>query len=155
MGNCVDIGHLMLGVEPFIDFGGHQRCLKTAAHTYTSLVPDYAMLAVPATSGVSRMTREHLAMALALGVPSLLLLCCLRVDAAMTDRPTPGEDLSEVDAVLLGAPGSAPADGLVRWAGAIGHRDAVCAQVVAVGSPPSSAHEGPRPSGSASRHPAP
>jgi GTPase len=33
------------------------------------LMPDYAMLIVGANMGVSRMTREHLGISLALGVP--------------------------------------------------------------------------------------
>ena len=44
------------------------------------LMPDYAMLIVGANMGVSRMTREHLGISLALGVPIFFVVT--KVDIA-------------------------------------------------------------------------
>jgi GTPase len=38
------------------------------------LLPDYAMIIVGANMGVSRMTREHLGISLALGVPIFFVI---------------------------------------------------------------------------------
>ena len=50
----------------FIDMGGHERCRKTSLWGMTCLLPHYALLCVCAAGGLGRMTREHLAVAVAL-----------------------------------------------------------------------------------------
>ena len=52
-----------------MDLCGHEKYLKTTMFGLVGLMPDYAMLIVGANMGVSRMTREHLGISLALGVP--------------------------------------------------------------------------------------
>ena len=44
------------------------------------LMPDYAMIVVGANMGISRMTREHLGISLALGVPIFFVIT--KVDIA-------------------------------------------------------------------------
>lgn len=53
----------------FLDLCGHEKYLKTTMFGLVGLMPDYAMIVVGANMGVSRMTREHLGITLALGVP--------------------------------------------------------------------------------------
>jgi GTPase len=52
-----------------LDLCGHEKYLKTTMFGLVGLMPDYAMIVVGANMGVSRMTREHLGITLALGVP--------------------------------------------------------------------------------------
>ncbi|CAM9747404.1 unnamed protein product, partial [Chrysoparadoxa australica] len=53
----------------FIDQPGHEKYLKTTLYGLTGHSLDYVMLVIGATEGMQRMTREHLAISLALGVP--------------------------------------------------------------------------------------
>lgn len=47
---------------------GHEKYFKTTVSGLTASAPDYAMIVVGANSGVQRMTREHLGIAIALEV---------------------------------------------------------------------------------------
>ncbi|CAN0426863.1 unnamed protein product, partial [Phaeothamnion confervicola] len=49
-----------------IDQPGHAKYLKTTLQGMTGRAPDYAALVVAAADGVQSMTREHLAIAIAL-----------------------------------------------------------------------------------------
>ena len=62
----------------FIDLGGHQKYLKTALHGMTSLLPDYVLLCICPLLGLTRVTREHLAVALALELPLAIVLTKVR-----------------------------------------------------------------------------
>jgi len=64
-----DICHRAAKVITFIDLAGHEKYLKTTVFGMTGHAPDYAMLMVGANAGVIGMTKEHLGLALALGVP--------------------------------------------------------------------------------------
>ena len=83
------------------DLGGHQRYSKTSLHGLTSTSPDYAMLCVCAAQGLSWVTRDHLAVALALGVPAFVVVT--RVDAVEESRVM--EVLNEVADVAAHGPG--------------------------------------------------
>ncbi|VEL15117.1 unnamed protein product [Protopolystoma xenopodis] len=61
-------------VITFIDLAGHERYLKTTVFGMTGYAPDFAMLMVGANSGVIGMTKEHLGLALALGVPVFVVI---------------------------------------------------------------------------------
>lgn len=63
-----------------VDVGGHERYLRTALRGLFSSQPDYVMLVVAANSGVQKMTKEHLGIAVALGVPVFVVIT--RVDVA-------------------------------------------------------------------------
>ena len=56
-------------VVRFIDLGGHQKYLKTALYGLTSLLPDYVLACICPLTGFTQVTKEHLAVALALGLP--------------------------------------------------------------------------------------
>jgi elongation factor 1-alpha len=63
-----------------VDVGGHERYLRTALRGLFSSQPDYVMLVVAANSGVQRMTKEHLGIAVALGIPIFVVVT--RIDIA-------------------------------------------------------------------------
>lgn len=58
----------------FLDLCGHEKYLKTTMFGLVGLMPDYAMIVVGANMGVSRMTKEHLGISLALGVPIFIVI---------------------------------------------------------------------------------
>lgn len=58
----------------FIDLGGHEKYLKTALYGMTCMLPDYVLVCVCPLSGLSRVSHEHLAVALALEVPVACLI---------------------------------------------------------------------------------
>jgi len=61
-------------VATFIDLCGHEKYLKTTMFGLVGLMPDYAMIIVGANMGVTRMTREHLGISLALKIPIFIVL---------------------------------------------------------------------------------
>lgn len=67
-------------VLTFYDLAGHERYLKTTVFGLTAHNPDYVMLVVGANMGVLRMTKEHLAITLALRVP--LYVVITKIDLA-------------------------------------------------------------------------
>ena len=54
--------------------------MKTTMFGLVGLMPDYSMIVVGANMGVSKMTREHLGISLALGVP--LFVVVTKIDIA-------------------------------------------------------------------------
>ncbi len=76
----------------FSDLGGHQRYSKTSLHGLTSTRPDYTMLCICASQGISWVTLDHLAVSLALGVPVFVVVT--KVDAV--DRDTVEKILGEI-----------------------------------------------------------
>lgn len=57
-----------------IDLCGHERYLKTTVFGLTAMMPDYALLVVGANMGVQRMTKEHISIACALGLPIVVVI---------------------------------------------------------------------------------
>ena len=57
-----------------VDVGGHERYLRTALRGLFSSQPDYVMLVVAANSGVQKMTKEHLGIAVAIGIPVFVVV---------------------------------------------------------------------------------
>mmetsp|Transcript_22407 Transcript_22407/g.34663 ORF Transcript_22407/g.34663 Transcript_22407/m.34663 type:complete len:192 (-) Transcript_22407:980-1555(-) len=64
----------------FLDLCGHEKYLKTTMFGLVGLMPDYCMVIVGANMGVSRMTKEHLGITLALKIP--LFIVITKVDIA-------------------------------------------------------------------------
>lgn len=60
-----------------LDLAGHERYLKTTLYGLTSGAPSCVMLMVGANAGLIGMSKEHLAIALALSVP--LIVCITKV----------------------------------------------------------------------------
>lgn len=56
-------------IHCLVDLCGHEKYLKTTMYGMVSLFPDYTMVIVGANMGVSRMTREHIGIALTLKIP--------------------------------------------------------------------------------------
>ncbi len=64
----------------FLDLCGHEKYLKTTMFGLVGLMPDYSMIIVGANMGVSRMTKEHLGISLALKVPIFIVIT--KIDVA-------------------------------------------------------------------------
>ena len=58
----------------FIDLAGHEKYLKTTIRGLSGYYIDYAIIIVGANMGVSRMTREHLSIVLALKIPFIVVI---------------------------------------------------------------------------------
>lgn len=58
----------------FIDLAGHEKYLKTTIAGLTGVYPDYALLCIGANRGVCKMSKEHLGVALALEIPSIVVI---------------------------------------------------------------------------------
>ena len=67
----------------FLDLCGHEKYLKTTVFGLSGLMPDYAMIVVGANMGVSKMTKEHLGISLALDVPFYIVIT--KVDISPPD----------------------------------------------------------------------
>lgn len=67
----------------FIDLCGHERYLKTTIFGLVGLCPDYGMIVIGANRGVTRMTKEHLGITLALKLP--LFFVVTKIDIAPED----------------------------------------------------------------------
>lgn len=61
----------------FVDLAGHERYLKTTLYGLTSGAPSCVILMVGANAGLIGMSKEHLAIALALSVP--VVVCITKV----------------------------------------------------------------------------
>jgi GTPase len=57
-----------------IDLAGHEKYLKTTIFGLTGMMPDIGLVIVGANMGVKVMTKEHLAVAGALGIPVAVVL---------------------------------------------------------------------------------
>ena len=66
-------------VVSFIDLAGHERYLRTTVYGLTAHEPDYVMVVVGANHGITRMTKEHVGMAIALNVPLFVVVTKVRV----------------------------------------------------------------------------
>jgi GTPase len=64
----------------FLDLCGHEKYLKTTMFGLVGLMPDYCMVIVGANMGVSRMTKEHLGITIALKIP--LFIVITKIDIA-------------------------------------------------------------------------
>lgn len=66
--------------ELFSDLAGHERYLKTTLYGLTSGAPSCVILIVGGNAGLIGMSKEHLAIALALSVPVIVCItkawCC-------------------------------------------------------------------------------
>lgn len=64
----------------FLDLCGHEKYLKTTIFGLVGMLPDYAMIVIGANMGITRMTKEHIGLALALKVPMFFVIT--KVDIA-------------------------------------------------------------------------
>lgn len=82
----------------FLDLCGHEKYLKTTMFGLVGLMPDYAMIVVGANMGVSRMTKEHLGITLALKIPIFIVIT--KIDIA--PKPVYEETLKTLKKILNG-----------------------------------------------------
>ncbi|SCU70534.1 GTP-binding elongation factor Tu family, putative [Trypanosoma equiperdum] len=61
------------------DLAGHERYLKTTVLGMTRNIPDYACVVISANNGIQRMTKEHVALCLALKIPFFVVIT--RIDS--------------------------------------------------------------------------
>lgn len=62
------------------DLAGHERYLKTTLYGLTSGAPSCIMIMVGANAGIIGMSKEHLAISLALSVPFIICITKVGVD---------------------------------------------------------------------------
>ncbi|KAK7687077.1 hypothetical protein QCA50_009577 [Cerrena zonata] len=80
----------------FIDLAGHERYLKTTLYGLTSGAPSCVLLIVGGNAGLIGMSKEHLAISLALSVP--VVVCITKID--MTPAPKLQETIQQVTKIL-------------------------------------------------------
>lgn len=80
----------------FIDLAGHERYLKTTLYGLTSGSPSCVILIVGGNAGLIGMSKEHLAISLALSVP--VVVCITKID--MTPAPKLEETIKQVTKIL-------------------------------------------------------
>eukprot|EP00467_Chlorarachnion_reptans_P022471 CAMPEP_0114522020 /NCGR_PEP_ID=MMETSP0109-20121206/20521_1 /TAXON_ID=29199 /ORGANISM="Chlorarachnion reptans, Strain CCCM449" /LENGTH=602 /DNA_ID=CAMNT_0001703213 /DNA_START=74 /DNA_END=1882 /DNA_ORIENTATION=- len=68
-----DVVERSRNVITLVDLAGHERYLKTTIGGLTGCFPDYACLIIGANMGITKMTKEHLGVVLALNIP----VCCV------------------------------------------------------------------------------
>lgn len=76
---CRDLSKL-----PLTDLAGHERYLKTTLYGLTSGAPSCVILMVGANAGLIGMSKEHLAISLALSVPVVVCITKVRRVAPTT-----------------------------------------------------------------------
>ena len=60
-------------IVTFIDLCGHEKYLKTTMFGLQGLLPDYSMILIGANMGLSKMTKEHIGICLATGIPFFVI----------------------------------------------------------------------------------
>ncbi|EAU91663.2 GTP-binding protein 1 [Coprinopsis cinerea okayama7 len=83
-------------IVSFIDLAGHEKYLKTTLYGLTSGAPSCVLLIVGANAGLIGMSKEHLAIALALSVP--VVVCITKID--MTPPNVLAETIKQVVKIL-------------------------------------------------------
>ncbi len=96
---CTQVAAASAKCITFIDLCGHEKYLKTTIFGLVGMVPDYAMIVVGANMGISRMTKEHLGIALALGIPCLIVLTKIDISPPEVTQKT----LATLNKLLHGA----------------------------------------------------
>lgn len=64
----------------YVDLAGHERYLKTTLYGLTSGAPSCVILMVGANAGLIGMSKEHLAIALALSVPVVVCITKVKIN---------------------------------------------------------------------------
>ena len=75
-------------IVSLIDLCGHEKYLKTTIYGLVGCVPDYVMIIVGANMGLSRMTKEHLGIVLALEIPFFIVMTKVDMVAEETMKKT-------------------------------------------------------------------
>ncbi|KAI0728156.1 P-loop containing nucleoside triphosphate hydrolase protein [Fomitopsis betulina] len=83
-------------IVSFIDLAGHERYLKTTLYGLTSGAPSCVILIVGGNAGLIGMSKEHLAIALALSVP--VIVCITKID--MTPANVLAKTIEQVTKIM-------------------------------------------------------
>lgn len=75
-------------IVSLIDLCGHEKYLKTTIYGLVGCVPDFVMIIVGANMGLSRMTKEHLGIVLALEIPFFIVMTKVDMVADETMKKT-------------------------------------------------------------------
>ncbi len=89
-------------VVALVDLCGHEKYLKTTMLGMVGLVPDYVLIVVGANLGLSRMTKEHLGIALALNLPFLIVVTKTDMVPEETLKKTLGDLTKLLNANVVG-----------------------------------------------------
>lgn len=69
-----DVARAAVTVVRFSDLGGHEKYSKTSLYGMTCTRPDYTLLCISALNGLSWITREHLVVAISLGIAPFVVI---------------------------------------------------------------------------------
>ena len=70
-----------------IDLCGHEKYLKTTMFGMVGLIPDFAMVIIGANMGISKMTKEHLGISLAIRLPFFVVMTKVdMVESVVTEK---------------------------------------------------------------------
>ena len=78
--SCISFNNLVIKssdnrkILSFIDLAGHEKYLKTTVFGLTGLFVDYGLVLVGSNMGITKMTKEHLAILLYLKIPIIVLM---------------------------------------------------------------------------------
>jgi len=61
-------------VLTFIDLAGHEKYLKTTVRGMTGSIPDYSLVVIGSNNGITKMTKEHIGLCLALKIPIVIVI---------------------------------------------------------------------------------
>lgn len=86
-------------VIQLIDLCGHEKYLKTTVFGLSGLFPQYSMLVIGANMGVSRMTREHIGITMALKIPMFIVVTKLDLAPEQVYQDT----LNTISKILRGS----------------------------------------------------
>ena len=79
-----------------VDLCGHEKYLKTTIVGMVGMVPEYTLIVVGANAGLSKMTKEHLGIALALEIPFFIVIT--KID--MVDKETLKKTIFEIKKIM-------------------------------------------------------
>lgn len=79
-----------------IDLCGHEKYLKTTIVGMVGMVPEYTLIVIGANSGLTKMTKEHLGIALALEIPFFIVIT--KID--MVEQETLKKTINEIKKIL-------------------------------------------------------
>lgn len=91
----------------FMDLAGHRKYLRTTVAGLSGYSPHHAMLVISSVLGIVGMTREHLALTIALEVPYFVVV-------TKTDVASPEPILKELQTVIT-TTGSRKVSGVSRF----------------------------------------
>lgn len=91
--NAVEICANSSKLITFMDLAGHRKYLRTTVAGLSGYLPHYAMIVISSVLGIVGMTREHLALTIALEVPFFVVITKI-------DLCPPNQILDDLEATM-------------------------------------------------------